>query len=237
MKGVDLHIDCIPIGDFHDRLKATVEHTLQTVSAAHALFYDQRRFQENYQVDVSHVATHTTDFQSMAMLMFLHDFYKITEQRNHATNAAYFLSVPQNINLIRYHDVLGIIHTGEASLLFLEPLVESIRALPEDQRSHFLNSLLIITVVDVASLGFLTQPRVNTYLDVMEKLNRVIQGKDLAEIAKEDTSQRILRLICSNNRFKVDPPFIDKRLFNYQERDDLLEQLLYVRFDAGWVEP
>jgi len=233
MKLIECQISEIPDGEFSDSLRSTVDHTLQAVAAAYAFFHDPKFFQAKYSIDISNIERDISDFHSLAMLMFIHDFYKLTEKNSHATRAADFLSTPQHIDLIRYHDVLGIIHTGEASLLFLEPLVVSTRALPEDQRIRFLNNLLIITVIDVASLGFLNQLRVDTYRDVIDKLNKVMEGKNLADIAREDTPQRIQRLICSNNRFLVEPDVVNDRIYTYSDCADLLEQLLYVRFDAG----
>jgi len=167
------------------------------------------------------------------MLMFIHDFYKLTEKSEHARKAAEFLDAPTNRALVRYHDILGIIHTGEASLLFLEPLIEFAGTLTYYEKRFFLNTLLMMTIVDVASLGFLNQARLETYQDVLAKIAKVLAGKSLLEVASEDTPQRIDRLIRSNNRFLIDPKLVDDRLGAYPDMKEFFCRLLYVRFDAG----
>jgi hypothetical protein len=216
-----------------DRLNSTVNHTLRTISAADALFSNQALFQTTYGADVSQISAVTDDFQSIVMLMFVHDFFKLKEQNDHASKGADFLEAADTTDLIRYHDKLGIIHTGEASLLFLADLVKCAESMSPDVRKSFLRKLLVLTIVDVASTGYLNQLRVDTYHEVVGMLDRAAGGEDLTRIARDDTPQRIHRLICSNNRFSVQPEVVNDRLQAYADRSDLFERLLYLRFDAG----
>ncbi len=216
-----------------DQVKRTIDHTLQTLSGIQQIFNDPKGFASEFNVDISKVNIEGTDHKQLLMLMFIHDFYKLTEQKEHAARGADFLAQPENIALIRYHDALGIIHTGEASLRFLFPLIELVKTLSPEKRNRILRGLVVLTISDVASLGFLNDARIDTYQKVIAQIEQVIAEGDLDKVVKDDTADRLQHLISSNNRCSIERKLIEKCSALYPERERFKDIFQYVRFDAG----
>ncbi len=233
MKGRDLSLQGIPQGDFQNKVEETIDHTLQTLSEVYRLFYDQSNFSSEFKVDISKLNIENKDFERLFMLMFLHDFYKLTAQKEHARLGADFLAQPENVELIRYHDALGIINTGEASLRSLIPLITFLSKLDPKKRKDFLQGLVILTMSDVASLGFLNDSRIKTYQSVVTQIEQVITANNLDKIVKDDTASRLRHLIHSNNRCCIELGLIENCLELYAEKETFKDKLQYVRFDAG----
>lgn len=180
---------------------------------------------------------HDGETQYLILVAFVHDVYKLLDGRNHAGRGADFLSKPETANLVQYHDVLGVVDTGEASVLFLGDLV---RALGKSESpSDFLRRLLVVTMVDVAAAGFLTQERLESYRYLLNLVRKASRSK-LSQLATNETAERIGRLLQSNDRIKVkETKEVEKAIRRHQDPDKLRAALASARFHYGaWaLEP
>ena len=173
----------------------------------------------------------------LILVAFVHDVYKLLDGRDHAGRGADFLSMPETVNLVRYHDVLGVVNTGEASALFLGDLVRSLGK--SDSPSGFLRRLLVVTTVDVAAAGFLTQERLESYRYLLTLVRKAGRNR-LSQLAANETAERIKRLLESNDRIKVEETKeIEKAINRHQDAAKLRAALASARFHYGaWaLEP
>ena len=221
-----------------DNIDLTFSHTKKVLDNLSLFLYQPDEFNRTHKVEIPNIEfnNYDTAYKYLPLLTYLHDFYKIFESRNHAFEGYNFLEDISNRKLIEFHDIFGIINTGEASLLFLDNLFEFIIRIKENQAvEEFLNKLFVLTVVDVASYGYLNQSRIEIFSYIKEKLLNSKSFEDFEKIAKEDTPKRIIRLLKANNRIDI-PPNIEKHISTIMmehEFVNLQQNLLSSRFDAG----
>lgn len=246
LEEIQFKIKCIDetchskISDSFKKMIDAIEHTLKTLCAIYWIFDCPWLLKSKYEVSIDEY-TVGIDRDHLLMLMWVHDFYKLKESPGHASKGADLLDQPDFRALVRFHDLFGIIHTGEAPLLALKPIIDFAKyCLPDDNaRNKFLNTLLIVTIADAASYCFLNKEREKTYKEVIQDIKDIIGcSKDLRKLDEEYTAKRLKRLIESNNRCQIDVTVIEKALedwtnTNKEEKDDFIKKLSLVRFDAG----
>lgn len=233
MKSIELRLRGIPDVPFHKRVLDTVDHTLQTLSAAYSLFHDREAFNRTFGTAVEAIDLTHCEFDDVVRLMFIHDHQKLVDTAEHAERGAAFLNGVV-VGLVQHHDKFGVIHTGEASFLFLKPIADWISGMELEQRAVALSLLPIVTVIDTASLGFLNQARVETYRQIKRVIADAVAGKkSLKQMTLADTPARIRRLIACNNRTFAEEHLVEKALSLFPRRDALTHALACVRFDAG----
>lgn len=224
-----------------DNLKTTVDHTKVVVKNLALLSTERSSFATQHQL-VPDVVSPTCDEERdyLVLVAFVHDVHKLLDGREHASRGADFVERSETVDLIRFHDVLGVANTGEASPLFLADLVAATRkyASPSD----FLRRLLILTTVDVGAAGFLTQERLESYeyfLGLVQEAGKCDEAR-LSELALNETGERIRRLLQSNDRIEVENGrVIDAALERHTYGGKLRKALSLVRFHYGaWaLEP
>lgn len=125
-------------------------------------------------------------------------------------------------DLVRYHGYLGITHIGEASIVFLNPLLVSLSKMASERRQLFLDLLIVLTCCDAGASGDFSAKRF--YLDVARMKLYQQLADDLhclsAEMSNsghpdsmavlkrkasgfEQTAVRIKRIATSSNRLIV----------------------------------
>ena len=203
---------------------------LQTVVDAARLFKQLEDYNQKHATKILESDIEGCDLSEVALVMSIHDFYKPKQSSGHAEKGADFLD-DVVIGLVRHHDKFGIQHTGEASILALDTVVQWLGTLNAESRRRALAMLPVITILDSGAVGYLDQPRVETYFHLKSNLQSVLNGKTtLEELAEADTAARIQRLIQSNNRATIDIALVESAL---QETPTLKEHLPRIRFDAG----
>lgn len=222
-------------------LETATEHTKDVVQKLVLLVKDASRFKDQHQLRVNvsgPVCTEERDY--LLLVAFLHDVHKVLDGRNHASRGADVVAKPETIDLIRFHDVLGVASTGEASPLFLADLVGALarHLSPPD----FLRRLLILTTVDVAAAGFLTQERLDSYAHLSDLVLEASKSgsNSLSELAMKETDERIRRLLQSNDRIEVHTAkSIEDAFARHPNGTELRSALASVRFHYGaWaLEP
>ena len=231
MKSIKLRL--MPDGEFHDQVLDTVDHTLQTLSATYSLFHDRDAFNRTFETSVNDQDLEHCAFDDVFRLMFIHDLHKLLEKADHAEKGAAFLNRVV-IGLVQHHDKFGVMHTGEASFLFLKPIVDWIAEMKAQEQRVALSLLPIITIIDTASLGFLNQARVESYRQIKSVIDDAVKGKQsLEQMTLKDTPDRLRRLIACNNRTFAGNALVEDALRDFPERDTLTHAIARVRFDAG----
>lgn len=126
------------------------------------------------------------------------------------------------LNLIRYHGRLGTIRLGEASIVFLSPLLDFLSSLTPSRRRLFLDFLILVTCCDAGASGdfaanrfYLDYSRLQFYSQLSEELLAVAAQlktsphagahSALLEQASgfDHTASRIKSIIASGNRMSV----------------------------------
>lgn len=233
MKSVELRLRGIADEQFHQRVMDTVDHTLQTLSASFNLFNDREAFNRTFETAVEARDLAQCDFDSVIRLMFIHDLHKLVENAGHAEKGADFLSAAV-VGLVRHHDKFGVIHTGEAPFLSLKPITDWISEMPPEERDVALSLLPVVTIIDTASLGYLNQPRVESYRQIKQVIQDAVSGnRSLEQMTLDDTVDRLRRLIGCNNRTFAERPLIEKALSAFPHKDAFTHAVARVRFDAG----
>ena len=219
-------------------IDSTFEHTKKVFANLSLFLYEPSQFSQEYKVQIPSVPLDEESvYKRLPLLTFIHDFYKVIETPDHASKGANFLSQESTIKLVEFHTIFGVINTGEASLLFLNELVEFIRKLNRNEVETFLNELLVLTIVDIAAYGFLNQSRIDIFMYLMDLIKQVPDADKFRRQAISDTPQRIVRLLEANNRIKVKDETITeetlKNILGERKYDELVHELLWTRFDAG----
>jgi hypothetical protein len=173
------------------------------------------------------------DADYLAVLAAIHDLWKPVTSAEHAELGARFLEDPSSVAAVRFHDRLGVVHTGEAPLLLLDELGEFLRALSPDERQTMLHRLRLFTIVDVAAYGYLNQARVDTYDYLVRLLSDVRQPGDLERLARSETRRRIKRLLEANNRVRVDDDALREACESFEQMAALDHLLVRCRLDYG----
>lgn len=219
-------------------LDTATDHTKAVVKKLVGLATDLPTFNRDHNLtDIvpSPVCEDERDY--LILVAFVHDVYKLLDGRDHAARGADFVSKPETVDLIRFHDILGVVNTGEASALFLGDLVTAVRN--KDFPIDFLRRLLVLTTVDVAAAGFLTQERLESYQYLVGLVQEAGKRSDdrLSKLAMGDTAERIGRLLQSNDRIKIEKTDeIERAVRRHQRADELREALTSGRFHYGaWV--
>lgn len=222
-------------------LETTTAHTKDVVQKLVLLAKDTSRFKEQHHLRTEVSGPVCSDERDHLLLVaFLHDVHKVLDGQDHASLGASVVDNQETIDLIRFHDVLGVVDTGEASPLFLGDLVDALSKYKSPP--NFLRRLSILTTVDVAAAGFLTQERLDYYAYLRKLVLAASRsGKDrLSEAATEETDERIRRLLQSNDRIEVltvEP--IKDAFARLSNSPQLRKALTSVRFHYGaWaLEP
>ncbi|MBI2304969.1 MAG: hypothetical protein HYU86_09540 [Chloroflexi bacterium] len=222
-------------------LETAAEHTKEVVKKLVLLAIDKPGFETQYQLGPDVVCpTCDEERDYLVLVAFMHDVHKLLDGRDHASRGADVAAKPETVDLIRFHDVLGVASTGEASPLFLADLVSAVRrhASPRD----FLRRLLILTTVDVAAAGFLTQERLENYAYLLSLVQEAGRSNNdtLSELAMKETGERIKRLLQSNDRIEVESVrLIDAAFDRHSNGGKLRNALAFARFHYGaWaLEP
>jgi hypothetical protein len=221
-------------------LDKTADHTKEVVRELVDLTTNMPRFKKRHNlrgVVPSPVCEEENEY--LTLVAFVHDVYKLREGRDHAGRGADFASKLETVDLIRFHDVLGVVNTGEASALFLGDLVNAARS--KDSPFDFLRRLLVLTTVDVAAAGFLTQERLESYEYLLGLVQDAGRSSDdrLSELAKNETAERIGRLLQSNDRIRIrisGAEEIKRAVQRHPEADSFRTALASSRFHYGaWV--
>ncbi len=221
-----------------NNIDLTFFHTKAVLDNLTLFLYQPEEFNKKHHVVIPKIdLTDDSAYKHLLLVTYLHDFYKIISSPNHASLGYEFASEEIPRKLIQFHDIFGIINTGEASLLFLVQLFEYIRSLKANNNDvqEFLNKLFVLTVVDVASYGFLNQSRIDVFSYIVTQLKNSESFEQFEVNALRDTSNRIIRLFKANNRIEI-PDNIESQISTILEDNEffsLKNYLLSVRFDAG----
>jgi hypothetical protein len=156
-------------------------------------------------------------------------------------------------NLVRYHGVLGITHLGEASIIFLSPLLDSLTSLNSERKRLFLDLLIVLTCCDAGASGdfttnrfYLDYSRLALYDQLTRELFALSEGigkadqldscTALLEKACEfaETAIRIKRMVSSGNRLTIGEGVIESLLEGMcAERSFDPTSFALTRFDHG----
>lgn len=220
--------------DLKKRVRETADHTQRVMENLMSFIFEPDSFNRTHAVDISGIEVPKAVRNDLPILAFIHDLYKIRTSTLHAQQGAQFLKEPTNINVVRFHDVFGVVNTGEASLLFLDELAKFVEQLQDATAvNEFLSKLLILTLTDVAAYGYLNQARIDTFTYLIPLVRQRPSQSQLREMALGDTENRIRRLIQANNRVLVDAEVVAEVWEHYPSRNEVQELLLTARFDYG----
>ncbi len=189
----------------------------------------------------------------MHELMFVHDLGKIDpnthafDGSNHEARSADIIAENQDalqnelhwtednieflVYLTRHHGLFGITRIGEASIVFLSPILESLINLNTNRKQLFLDFLTLLTCCDAGASGdfatntfYLDESRITLYDQLSRELFAIsenLKQKDHAEassalLAKasefSNTVVRIKRIITSDNQLSAPDERIEKAL-------------------------
>lgn len=221
-----------------ENIRTTFKHTDDVFNNLLLFLYNPSEFNSKYEVQIPSVQLSSESvYKRLPLLAFIHDFYKVIETPDHALKGAQFLSQEAAIKLVEFHTIFGVINTGEASLLFLNELIEFIRKINKNEVEEFLDELLVLTIADIAAYGFLNQSRIDVFIDLMDLIKQVPDSDQFEKQAITHTPKRIVRLLEANNRIKVKDKVITeetlKDILGEKEYCELANELLWIRFDAG----
>ena len=156
-------------------------------------------------------------------------------------------SISMLSHLARYHALLGITRTGEASMMFLSPIVEFIQHLNQDRKRLFLDLLILLTCCDSGASGnfdkpeyFLDYSRIKLYNDSSNFLLITSSKENISILGEISTNQnymeeQIERIITSGSLGLS----IDRSTIKTVLRDEIFDQnfrnnLVKTRFDHGF---
>ena len=223
----------IDAAEFRKNVDGTIEHTRKVLQNVLSLALEPDAFGQKYAINTSRILLSKADAEYLAVLAVIHDLWKPVTTAEHAQLGARFLEDSNNVAAVRFHERLGVIHTGEASLLFLDELAVFLARLSTDEASKLLNRLQLFTIVDVAAYGYLNQARVDTYDYLVRLLRDVRQPGDLERLARADTTRRIKRLLEANNRVRLGDDALRRACDSFQDMTVLEDLLVTCRFDYG----
>lgn len=224
--------------NFKTNVNNTFDHTKLVLENLAIYLYDPELFNQKYDVKIPGIEfSSEIAYKVLPLIAYLHDFYKVVEKPKHAEKGYEFISREWSHRLIQFHDIFGIVNTGEASLLYLYELFQYIQSLKANNQNsqEFLDTLFALTTIDVASYGFLNQSRIEVFRYITEQLQASDSFEDFQKKATEDTANRIIRLIRANNRVLVSME-IENNIASILREDEFVslnEQLVPLRFDGG----
>lgn len=220
--------------DLRKQVRDTFEHTTKVMDNLISFIFNPQSFDRTHKVDISSIAVSREMREDLPLLVFIHDFYKLRTSSLHAPCGAAFLADPITVNLVRFHDVFGIVNTGEASLLFLDDLAATVEKFKDATVTEkFLSTLLVLTAVDVAAYGYLNQSRIDVFKYLISLIIDAPKESEFREKALADTANRIRRLIEANNRIFVATEIVERALREYADYGELTDLLVTARFDLG----
>ena len=162
-------------------------------------------------------------------------------------------SVDLLVGLARFHAILGIVHLGGASMLYLTPLLEWIIGFGENEQRLFLDLLIILNCCDAGASGnfatqqfYLNRARLLTYIRAADEIMRASRNLQqekhtdpqaaLLEQATQlpNVVERIQRIVSSNNALSVAPCVAKNALQNVISRGYFNPtSFALTRFDHG----
>jgi hypothetical protein len=157
------------------------------------------------------------------------------------------------INLVRYHGSFGIIRLGEASIVFLSPLLIFLSSLSPERRRLFLDLLILVTCCDAGASGnfaanrfYLDYSRIKFYSHLSEELLALAARVEmfphadarLALIQQASgfipTADRIRSIVTSGNRLTVSQGILDAVLKKACSKGEFNpKRFALTRFDHG----
>ena len=152
------------------------------------------------------------EINNLLVVSLLHDIGKIRASADHAEHSFDILKQKGTENkyllgLVRFHDLFGNMHTGEASYPFLADMAMFSSGFENFNR--FVEDLILFTSADVSAQGHLDCPRIRTYMKIcgiLRKLTNTKKSKrqdiidNLLEKASnlENTKDRLVKLLYSD---------------------------------------
>jgi hypothetical protein len=162
-------------------------------------------------------------------------------------------SVHLFINLVRHHGSLGIVRLGEASIVFLSPLISFLSCLRPERRILFLDFLIIVTCCDAGASGafltgkfYLDYSRISFYSHLTKQLLAFAEKNDMAPYPEAypalleqasgfvHTAARIRSIVTSGNRLSVSRRVLDSVLKETCSSGEFIpRKFALTRFDHG----
>jgi hypothetical protein len=211
----------------------------------------------------------------MHHLMFVHDLGKYNphthtyDGTNHEVRSANIVAENQEtlqqelhwtkenvallVHLTRYHGLLGITRIGEASMVFLSPILDRLIGLSADRKHLFLDLLIVLTCCDAGASGdfttktfYLDDSRIALYdqlshelflisTNLMRRHHADASNALLAQASEfTNTAVRIKRIVTSNNLLTIPDDRIETVLHEMLSRRRLdATSFALTRFDHG----